>query len=85
MLLQDLTRKGPLFLHPCKILQDLARFCGILQDFAGIFQESCTKFLQDPCKIPANPARSCRILQDLAGMQEKEPILVRPCKSIFTG
>ena len=41
MLLKDLTRKGPFFLHTCKILlQDPARSCGILQ-------ESWTKFLQD--------------------------------------
>ena len=47
-LLQDLTRKGPFFLHPCKILKDLAKSCGILQ-------ELWARFLQ-------NPARSCRIL-----------------------
>ena len=82
MLLQDLTRKGPLFLHPCKILQDLARFCGILQEsFRNLAQNFCkipAKFLL----IPQDPAGFCKILQ---GCKKKEPILVRPCKSIFTG
>ena len=53
--LQDLARKGPFFLHPCKILRNLAISCGILQD-------SCTKFLQDSCKIPQDLARYCKIL-----------------------
>ena len=70
--------KRSFFLHPCKILQDPAGSCKIMQDFAGILHESCTKFLQ-------NPARSHRILQDLAGMQEKGPFLVRSCKNVFTG
>ena len=63
MLLQDLTRKGPFFLHSCKIFQHLARFCGILWDFrniAGILHEFCARFLQDYCKITG----SCKILQE---------------------
>ena len=48
MLMQDLPRKGPFFLHSCKILHDLARPYEILQDFAGILQESCTRFLHLP-------------------------------------
>ena len=57
-------------------LQDLARSCGILRDFAGILQEFCARFLQNPAryhKIPQDLARSCRdtrkkdlFLQDLA-------------------
>ena len=58
-------KKRSFFLHLCKILQDLARSCGILWDFAGILQDCCTKFLQDSCKFPQDPARSHRILQDL--------------------
>ena len=41
-LLQDLTRKGPFFLYPCKILQDPTGSCKIMQ--------GCKKkdlFLQD--------------------------------------
>ena len=56
MLLQDLTRKGPFFLHPCKILQDPVGSCGILE-------ESCRNSVQDSCKIlqdPQDPARYCR-------------------------
>ena len=52
-LLQDLTKRP--FLHPCKILQDLAKSCEILRDFA-----SCRNFVQDSCKIPQDLARSCR-------------------------
>ena len=72
-LLQDLARKGPFFLHPCKILQDLARSCKILRDLAGscgILQESCKILARNSCKIPArflqNPTRSRKIPQDLA-------------------
>ena len=77
MLLQDLARKGPFSCTParsCKILQDPVGSCGILQDFAGILQDSCTKFLLDSSKshkILQDPAASCKILQDLAGVQEK--------------
>ena len=56
-------KKRSFFLAP---LQELARSCGILRDFAGILQDSCTKFLQDSCKILQDPTRPCRILQDLA-------------------
>ena len=91
-LLQDLTRKGPFFLHPCKILQDSVGSCRILWDYAGNLQESCRNFVQYSCKILANshkiaqdPAGSCKILQDLTGMQEKGTFLVRSCKSNFTG
>ena len=67
--LQDLTRKGPFYI-PTRSW-DLVGFC--------------RNFVQDSCKIPQDPEGSCKILQDLAGMQEKDPFLVRSCKSIFTG
>ena len=66
MLLQDLTRKGPFFLYPYKILQDLTRFCGILGDVVGF----CRNIAQIPARFLQNPTRSCKIPQDLA----------KPCK-----
>ena len=92
MLLQDLTRKDPFSCIParsCKILQDLAGSCEIMQ-------ESCTNLEEILCKVPVrflqNPTRSCRILQDpagsckiLQGCKKKGPFLVRSCKSVFTG
>ena len=88
-LLQDLARKGPFFLHPCKILQDSVGSCGVLQ-------ESCRILARNSCKIPArflqNPTRSRKIQQDLArsckimqGCKKKGPFLARSCKSVFTG
>ena len=71
MPLQDRTRKGPFFLHLCKILLDFARFCRNLA--------------QNSCKVPAKSLKisgSCKILQ---GCKKKGPFLVRSCKSIFTG
>ena len=82
MLLQDLARKGPVFLHPCKILQDPAGSCGILRDFAGILQDSCTKFLQDSCKILQDPTRSCKILQ---GCKKKDLLLQDLAKAFLLG
>ena len=64
-LLQDLARsckKRSFFLHPCKILRDLAGFC---RNLAGFLHKIPARFLQ-------NPARSRRILQDLVGVQEKK-------------
>ena len=87
MLLQDLARKGP-FLHPCKILQCLARSCRILWDLAGFYRNLAgilQEFLQNPArshKIPQDLARSCKILQ---GCKKKGPFLARSCKSVFTG
>ena len=45
-LLQDLPRKGPFFLHLCKIMRDLARSCEILWDFA----RTLCKILAGSCK-----------------------------------
>ena len=91
-LLQDLARKGPFFLHPCKILQDRARSCGILRDLvgfcrnlAGFLHEIPARFLLNPTrsrKIPQDLERSCKIL---LGCKKKGPFLARSCKSIFTG
>ena len=65
-----------------KILQEKVLFsctpaksCGILQNFAGILQEFCARFLQ-------NPAGFCKILQ---GCKKKGTFLARSCKSVFTG
>ena len=52
------SKKRSLFLA---FLQDLAKSCKVLCDFARILQESC-------CKISV---KSYKISQDLAGMQEK--------------
>ena len=71
MLLQDLIRKGPFFLHPFKILQDLARSCEIFRDFAGFFRNLAWILYKTPARFLQNPARSRMILQDLEGMQEK--------------
>ena len=71
MLLQDLIRKGPFFLHPFKILQDLARSCEIFRDFAGFFRNLAGILYKTPARFLQNPARSRMILQDLEGMQEK--------------
>ena len=95
-LLQDLARKGPFFLHFCKILQDLARYCEILRDLvgfcrilAGILQEFCARILQDSCKIPQDSTRSCRILQDLArscrGARKKDLFLQDLARAFLLG
>ena len=63
ILLQDLARKGPSFLHPFKILQDSARSHWILP-------ESCRNLAQNSCKNPAS-AKSHKIRQGPARMQEK--------------
>ena len=49
VLLQDLPRKGPFFLHLSKIMRDLARSGEILWDFAGIL-----------CNIPARFLQGCK-------------------------
>ena len=54
MLLQNLTRKGPFFLHSCKIKWNLVGFC---RNLAGILCKIPAKFLQ-------NPTRSHKILQE---------------------
>ena len=72
MLLQDLLGKGPLFLHSCKILWDLARSCEMLWDLVGF----CRNFAQDSCKIPA---RSHKILQQC----KKKDLFWRSCKSVL--
>ena len=63
MLLQNLARKGPFFLHPCKILQNLARSCGILRDLVGFCRNLAQNSYKIPAKsrkIPRDLARSCR-------------------------
>ena len=70
------ARKGPFFLHPCKILQE--RSC-ILQDLVGICRkDSCRNFVQESCKIsakshkiPQNPAGSCTICKILQGCKKE--------------
>ena len=90
-LLQDLARKGPFFLHPCKILQDLAGSCRILRDLegfcrnlAGFLHEIPARFLQDSCKIPQDPA-----LQDLArscrGARKKDLFLQDLARAFLLG
>ena len=70
----------------CKILQDPTGSCGILWDFAGILQDSCTKFLQDSCKIPAESHKMqdlAKILQDLARVQEKKDLFLQDLARAF--